>query len=167
MDSNGRLLLDGVYYFQVVFTLPSDLSSLALGNRQAIYSLLAQAACSALRNTVSAEQRYEPAALMVLHTWNRNWRRMVTYMQWSPAAGHRWTDIAGLRLPTTTWLPLRRCDRLIAHFPRARGSRQAISCVWKVTSQHCVTKCSWSEFLSELESTEWVSYIEPPPCQEQ
>lgn len=71
MDCTGRLLLDGVHYFQVVFTLPSEPSSLALGNRQAIYNLLFQAAWSALRETIAAEQRYEPAALMVLHTWNQ------------------------------------------------------------------------------------------------
>ena len=52
IDSTKKLLLDGVHYFQVVFTLPSELSSLALGNRQKIYDLLFASAWSALKETI-------------------------------------------------------------------------------------------------------------------
>lgn len=38
------LLLPGITYFQVVFTIPDKLSSLALGNRSVIYDLLFRAA---------------------------------------------------------------------------------------------------------------------------
>ncbi len=55
MDSSSRLILDGVDYFQVVFTLPHDLSRLALGNRRAIYDLLFASAWSALKQTIEAE----------------------------------------------------------------------------------------------------------------
>jgi len=65
------LLLDGVNYFQVVFTLPSELSSLALGNRRKIYDLLFASAWSALKQTIGQEQGYDPAALLMLHTWNQ------------------------------------------------------------------------------------------------
>lgn len=65
------LLLDRVNYFQVVFTLPKELSSLALGNRREIYGLLFTASYRALKFTVEREQRYKLAALMVLHTWNQ------------------------------------------------------------------------------------------------
>ena len=40
VESASELILAGVAYFQVVFTLPSDLSRLALGNRKKIYDLL-------------------------------------------------------------------------------------------------------------------------------
>ena len=40
LASTSELLLPGVTYFQVVFTIPEKLSSLALGNREAIYDLL-------------------------------------------------------------------------------------------------------------------------------
>ncbi len=69
IDSTKKLLLDGVNYFQVVFTLPSELSSLALGNRGKIYDLLFASAWSALKETIEKEQGFDPAALMVLHTW--------------------------------------------------------------------------------------------------
>lgn len=71
IDSAEQLLLEGVPYFQVVFTLPGALSSLALGNRRVIYDLLFQAAWAALKETIEVEQGYDPAALMVLHTWNQ------------------------------------------------------------------------------------------------
>ena len=68
IDATKKLLLDGVHYFQVVFTLPSELSSLALGNRGKIYDLLFASAWSALKETIEKEQGYDVAALMVLHT---------------------------------------------------------------------------------------------------
>ena len=58
-------------HFQVVFTLPAELSSLALGNRRELYNLLFASAWKALRRTIVAEQHYDPAVLMVLHTWNQ------------------------------------------------------------------------------------------------
>lgn len=71
LDSSSRLILDGVDYYQVVFTLPGDLSRLGLGNRRAIYDQLFASAWSALKKAIEAEQGYDAAALMVLHTWNQ------------------------------------------------------------------------------------------------
>jgi hypothetical protein len=71
MEAKKGLLLEGVDYYQVVFTLPSDLSSLALGNRREIYNLLFQSAWAAIKQTVESEQGYQPAALLVLHSWNQ------------------------------------------------------------------------------------------------
>ena len=44
LDSTSQLLLPGITYFQVVFTIPDKLSSLALGNREEMYDLLFRAA---------------------------------------------------------------------------------------------------------------------------
>jgi hypothetical protein len=66
-----QLLLPQVNYFQVVFTLPDLLSAVALGNRRAVYALLMRTAWRALKELLRAEQGIEPAALMVLHTWNQ------------------------------------------------------------------------------------------------
>jgi hypothetical protein len=60
------LILDGVDYYQVVFTLPSELSRLALGNRKLLYNLLFASAWSALKETIENEQGYDPAAIMVV-----------------------------------------------------------------------------------------------------
>ena len=68
LDKTAALLLPGVDYFQVVFTLPDVLSSLALGNRSETFRLLFHAAWRALRELMREELEIEPAALMVLHT---------------------------------------------------------------------------------------------------
>jgi len=65
LDKTAALLLRGVDYFQVVFTLPNVLSSLALGNRSETFQLLFH---TALRELLREELEIEPAALMVLHT---------------------------------------------------------------------------------------------------
>ena len=43
-DRASKLLLDGVVYYQVVFTLPEILSTMALANRQEIADLLFESA---------------------------------------------------------------------------------------------------------------------------
>lgn len=67
----STLLHPGVTYFQGVFTIPDQLSSLVLGNRRACYRLLFQAAWRALRVSIGQECGLQPAATMMLHTWNQ------------------------------------------------------------------------------------------------
>lgn len=68
MNKSAEVLLPGVPYFQVVFTLPDKLSSLILGNRDDLYSLLFRSAWKALDSELRRTGRFQPAALMVLHT---------------------------------------------------------------------------------------------------
>ena len=68
LDKRRELILPGVPYFQVVFTLPSELSSLILGNRSELYNLLMQSAWLALNGELRRTGKFYPAALMVLHT---------------------------------------------------------------------------------------------------
>ena len=70
LDKTRELLLPGVNYFQVVFTLPNRLSRLILANRSEMYSLLFRSAWQALRHEIR-KQGIDPAALLVLHTWNQ------------------------------------------------------------------------------------------------
>jgi hypothetical protein len=71
LEKTEQLVLPQVNYFQVVFTLPAELSGLILGNRQALYDLLFQAAWRALDETLRASGQFQPAAQLVLHTWNQ------------------------------------------------------------------------------------------------
>jgi hypothetical protein len=68
VERTRSLLLPRVNYFQVVFTLPQELSSLALGNRRAMYNLLFKTAWQALREVLEEQFGFQPAAVMVLHT---------------------------------------------------------------------------------------------------
>lgn len=70
MEKTRELILPGVNYFQVVFTLPDRLSRLILANRRALYALLFRSAWQALRHELR-KQGIEPAAVLVLHTWNQ------------------------------------------------------------------------------------------------
>ena len=63
-----------VPYFHVVFTLPHDLSALALQNKKAFYDLLFRASAETLTE-VSADPKHlgaEIGFLSVLHTWGQN-----------------------------------------------------------------------------------------------
>jgi len=71
MNKSAEVLLPGVPYFQVIFTMPNQLSSLILGNRKELYGLLFQSAWKALDGELRATARFQGAAQMVLHTWNQ------------------------------------------------------------------------------------------------
>ena len=63
-----------VGYFHVVFTLPHELSALALQNQKEIYRLLLQASADSLLE-VAANPKHLGAAvgfLSILHTWGQN-----------------------------------------------------------------------------------------------
>jgi len=68
LEKTLELVLPKVNYFQVVFTLPSGLSGLILGNRRALYDLLFHAAWRALNETLRDGGQFQPAAQLVLHT---------------------------------------------------------------------------------------------------
>jgi hypothetical protein len=68
LEKTEQLVLPEVNYFQVVFTLPDQLSGLILGNRRALYDLLFQAAWRALNETLREAGQFQPAAQLVLHT---------------------------------------------------------------------------------------------------
>ncbi len=71
----GRLArLVPTEHYHVVFTLPEELRSLALGNKRQLYGLLFKAASQTLK-TISADPRHLGSQLgftAVLHTWGQN-----------------------------------------------------------------------------------------------
>ena len=71
LDKTMELLMPGVNYFQVVFTLPSQLADFSQGNRRSIFGLLMRTAWQALNKVLRRRFGVQPAANMVLHTWNQ------------------------------------------------------------------------------------------------
>jgi hypothetical protein len=71
LDKTLKVICPDVTYFQVVFTLPQELSALALGNRSEIYDLLFQTAWQSLRTKIEKEVGIQAAGLAVLHTWDQ------------------------------------------------------------------------------------------------
>jgi hypothetical protein len=73
LDQQAEHLLP-VEYYHVVFTLPAELSELALANPRALYDLLLRSAAATLR-AVAADPKHlgaVPGMLLVLHTWGQN-----------------------------------------------------------------------------------------------
>jgi len=177
IDSTEKLLLDGVQHFQVVFTLPSELSSLALGNRKAIYNLLFSSAWAALKETIETEQGYDPAALMVLHTWNQRLNAHAHVHAVVPAGGpaldgsgwvnsHRPGHVSSKSSDyLVDAVDLRRCyrDHFLAGLDRLRQKKQL---KLQGDFESLQADDAWRAFVFQLKSTEWVSYLEPPPRKE-
>jgi len=165
--SAETLLLEGVDYYQVVFTLPTQLSSLALGNRRAIYNLLFSAAWSALQQTSASEQGYEAAALMTLHTWNQRLEAHGHVHAVVPGGGPAldgsgWKTSSGNGRYLVDAVALRRAfrERFIAGLDRLRTQRAL-----RLEGDFAPLQADkgWKAFLDELRGVEWVSHIQGPP----
>jgi hypothetical protein len=73
LDRQAQHLLP-VEYHHVVFTLPAQLSALALANPAVVYDLLMRSAAATLRDVSANPKRLGAVVgvLMVLHTWGQN-----------------------------------------------------------------------------------------------
>lgn len=174
LSSSAKLLLPGVTYYQVVFTIPDKLSSLILGNRKTMFDLLFRSAWRALKQTIQNEQQFEAAAVMVLHTWNQHLDAHIHLHALVPGGGpslnrpdqwkiarpptHRtqdrfWlVDADDLRLAfrTTFLAGLRRLQ--------ARGELK-LDGEWLPLRN----AAAFEDWLQPLEAVEWVTYIQAPP----
>lgn len=174
LDSTSQLLLPGITYFQVVFTIPDKLSSLALGNREEMYDLLFRAAWKTLKTVIADEQHFEAAAAMVLHTWNQMLEAHAHLHAMVPGGG---PSLIGER----RWIKSRRpnvkhcdgnylCDseELKSTFRENfltglrhlhAGGKLKLNGDWEFLQN----KVAFDDWLKPLQSITWVAYIEPPP----
>jgi hypothetical protein len=173
LDSTGDLIFDGVDHFQVVFTLPSELSRLALGNREQIYDLLFASAWSALKQTIESQHGFDPAALMVLHTWNQKLDAHAHVHVVVPGCGPA-LDGSGVRFAqrgddeTSRGRYLVDADQLRNAYREIflRGldrlhQQDALKLDGEFEPFRLADK--WTQLMADLEATTWVSYIQPPP----
>lgn len=176
-DSSGKLLLSGVDYYQVIFTLPQILSELALANRGVLADLLFQSAWKATRKTITKEQGYDPAALMVLHTWNQKLESHWHVHALVPGGGPSLVDGSWKKAqaPQRDYLPnfgrqrkylvdainLRTSYRKFAinHLQRLRRDGELR---FGGSLEYLRDDDAWDALVEQLESVEWVSHIEPP-----
>ena len=174
LDSTSQLLLPGITYFQVVFTIPDKLSSLALGNRNVIYDLLFRAAWKTLKDVIADEQLFEAAAVMVLHTWNQMLEAHAHLHAMVPGGGPALTDdrrwiksrrpnvkhCDGNYLCDSEELKSKFRDNFLAGLRRlhARGKLNL-----KGDWEFLQGKAAFDDWLKPMESITWVAYIEPPP----
>ncbi len=172
----GKLLLDEVDYYQVVFTLPSQLSRLALSNRESLADLLFRSAWKSLQKTIRSEQGYDPAAILVLHTWNQRleahwhvhalvpgsgpgvknsgWQISEAPPESDNSDSHYLVDAINLRASFRKFA--------IAHLDRLR-ERGELKLDTDSEFGDLREVAAWNSLIEHLSSLEWVSYIQPPP----
>ena len=169
-----QLILEGVTYYQVVFTLPRQLSEMALANREAMADLLFKSAAASLRKTIRSQQDYDPAAMMVLHTWNQqlhsHWHvhalvpgggPSLSQDQWKSAQSppgavnsddYYLVDAISLR-EAFRKAAISRLRRLYANNELKLGGK----------FEGLQDEAAWKKFCDELAQLDWVSFIQPPP----
>ena len=174
VDAAERWILPDIDYYQVVFTIPAELSSLTLGNRRSMFNLLFRSAWQSLRKTVEDEQQFEAAAAMVLHTWNQKLDAHTHVHAVVPGGGPsldrpgRWksaepppdrddhdnwlVDAVKLRVEFRTRF-LRGLQRL------HRNGKLKLNGEWS-DLRDADRFAAWLEPLQEVT---WVTYIQPPP----
>lgn len=173
----SKLIIDGVVYYQVVMTLPSELSALALSNRELFGGLLPKSAWSSLDRSIRTEQGYEAAAVSVLHTWNQqllnHWHVHLLVPGAGPSVeGDRWEEATpptgsrndhGFYLVDADKLRSRFRKTFLRRLERARAAGKL-----KLTGRHAYLHDddNWTAFVNNLESKTWVAYIQPPPTTE-
>lgn len=176
-DFAGRaeqLILESLTYYQVVFTLPSELSELALANRMEMADLLFTAAWKSLGKTIRVQQDYEPASMMVLHTWNQqlesHWHVHALVPGGGPSlSGNGWKQAEAPEGAANSdghylvdAISLRESFRrhALAHLKRLRRQGKL-----KLGGKfaHLQDDAAWEAFCEKLAGTEWVSFIRPPP----
>jgi hypothetical protein len=169
-----QLILPGVIYYQIVFTLPSDLSELALANREAMADLLFLSAAKSLRKTIRTQQGYDPASMMVLHTWNQrlqpHWHVHALVPGGGPSlTGDHWTSAEappgamnsdGYYLVDAISLRESFRKSAISHLQRLYKSGK-LKLGGKFS--HLQDSQAWETFCDGLSELEWVSFIQPPP----
>ena len=171
-----KKIVEGVDYYQVVFTLPDDLSSLALGNRRVIFNLLFHSAWKSLKKVLEDEQAYEAAANMVLHTWDQKQNSHVHLHAVVPGGGpslHRpgeWKNAVPPPHERQDRWWLVDADDLRHEFRKQflkglrllhRKQELRLEGSWS----HLQDKAAFETFLSPMEAKSWVTYIEPPPTE--
>jgi len=174
-DKASKLILPGVTYYQVVFTLPSELSEMALANRETMSDLLVGSAWKSLSTQIKTEQGYDPAAMSVLHTWNQkleaHWHVHLlvpgegpylsrpAWKQATPPPGAKNSD--GFYLVDADRLRDAYREQSIA---KLRRLRRAGKLKLGGKFEHLQEDEHWEAFVEKLESKNWVAFIQPPPA---
>jgi hypothetical protein len=163
-----------VSYFHVVFTLPHELSALALGNRERLYGLLFECAKETLLE-VAADPKHLGAqigVLMVLHTWGQQLEHhphvhcvvpggglAVANTPGGPAAPPRWVSCRpNWFLPVRVLGPVFRGKYLAA----LHAAYQAGELRLAGSTSPLADAAAWRLLLRALYAKPWVVYAKEP-----
>jgi len=155
-----------VGYFHVVFTLPDQLSPLALQNKRVIYGLLFQAASETLLK-IAGDPKHLGAVigfLAVLHTWGQTLQHHPHLHCVVPGGGlspdhSRWISCRkGFFLPVKVLSRLFR-GKFVAYLKAANDQGRL---VFHGQSKHLAKGDHFASLLNEVSKLEWVVYAKRP-----
>lgn len=155
-----------VPYFHVVFTIPSDLNAIVLGNKALLYALLLRASARTLQQVAANPSHLggQVGFTSVLHTWGQNLLfhphvHCVVTGGGLSADGSRWIEGR-----PNFFLPVRVLSRLF------RGKFLAeLQLSWKAgklqfggSTRELADPSVWAAFRDRLYQKDWVVYAKPP-----
>jgi hypothetical protein len=168
LDRTTELTIPQATYFQVVFTLPDSLSSLALGNRREMYDLLFETAWESLRTKIEKDIGIQAAGVAVLHTWNQRLGHHPHVHMMVPGSGpsldgKRWVQCRMVRDTKTRQMkPL-----LVDNKELGRDFRNLfLDRLSKGVEQGTIAieeAGAVADLIGELRLGDWVVFIEGPP----
>ena len=155
-----------VGYFHVVFTLPQELSALALQNKETVYSLLFRASAETLLE-VAADPKHlgaEIGFLSVLHTWGQNLLHHPHVHSVIPAGGLSRDHSGWVHPKPSFFLPVRVLSRVfrgkfIAGLKRLFRSGKLI---FAGNLKPLAKRKAFYAFLRPLFRKDWVVYAKQP-----
>jgi len=155
-----------VGYFHLVFTLPHELSALALGNRRILYDDLFTASSQTLL-TLGADPKHLGArlgAIMVLHTWGQQ-------LEHHPHI-HALVPGGGLALAGTSWvasranflLPVKVLGQLFRgkYLAGLRAAYDSGQLSFAGSTAALAETAVFERWLSDLYAKDWVVYAKKP-----
>lgn len=158
-------LLD-VDYFHIVFTLPQQLSPLALQNKRLLYGLLFRCGAQALLR-VARDPRHLGASIgftAILHTWGQTLLHHPHLHCVVPAGGLSPDGKHWIRARPGFFLPVRVLSRLFrgSFLAGLRQAWQQQQLVLEGRLGQLVDPHRWEAFLEALARLDWVVYAKPP-----
>jgi len=161
-----RLQLLPVPYAHVVFTLPAEVSALALGNKKVAYGLLLKASADTLKQ-IAADPRHlgaEIGFLSVLHTWTQTLLHHPHVHCVVPAGGLAPGGTHWLKSRARFFLPVRVLSRLfrgklLARLDQARTQGEVR---FGGSTTLLEDDRMWARWLAARHRQEWVVYVKPP-----
>ena len=165
LAERGKELLPAAY-FHVVFTLPHELSWLALQNKRVIYDLLLRASAATLLEIAADPQHLgaEIGFLSVLHTWGQNLQPHPHVHCVIPAGGLSFDHQRWIHPRYAFFLPVKVLSRVFrGKFVSAlkRAFRRG-KLVFPSGLQAIGTEKAFRAFLRPLFRKDWVVYAKPP-----
>jgi hypothetical protein len=150
----------------VVFTLPEQISAIALGNKKLVYGLLFQAATETLTQIARDPEHLgaEIGFVAVLHTWTQTLLHHPHVHCVVPGGGLSPDGTRWIASRANFFLSVRVLSRLFRGKLLALLTKVVVAgkVRFKGSTAHLSEPGAWSRFCNEMCTKEWVVYSKPP-----